>query len=115
MKKILLITGMLLLVNLTFGRDFIYELAKSIERAQKGSKVEYTLHLAGGEVKKFTGSDFTSGNLVRTGDTPLYFELFKGQGDTKYNIMVNLRTPVWYKLYIEKVNDLWNYSFHFYY
>jgi hypothetical protein len=115
MKNILLITGMLFLVNISFGRDFIYELEKSIERAQKGSKVEYTLHMAGGVEKIFTGADFTDGNLVRSGDTPLYFELFKGQGDKKHNIMVNLRTPIYYKLDIEKVNNVWNYTFHFYY
>ncbi|PCI98375.1 MAG: hypothetical protein COB15_06070 [Flavobacteriales bacterium] len=115
MKKIILIFGMLLIVSLSFGRDFIYELEKSIARAQKGSKVEYVLHLPGGDEKTFTGKDFTSGNLVKSGETPLYFELFKGEGDKKYNIMVNLRTPIYYKLDIEKVNEVWNYSFHFYY
>jgi hypothetical protein len=115
MKKIILITGLIFLFNISFGRDFIYELAKSIDKAQKGSKVEYILHMPGGIEKTFTGADFTSGNLVKAGEIPLYFELFKGQGDEKYNIIVNLRTPIYYKLDIKKENDLWNYSFHFYY
>ena len=115
MKRIVLVFALLLIVSSAFSRDFIYELEKSIARAQAGSEVEYVLHFGNGQQQMFTGADFTSGKLMRNGANPLYFELFKGKGEKKHNIMINLRNPIYYKLDIEKSNGVWNYSFHFYY
>jgi len=115
MKKLLLIFVLLTLSVFSYAGSFISELENSIKRAQKGSDVEYILHLQNGKEITFTASDFESGNLVSYKDQPLYFELFKGSGSKKHNIMINLTSPVYYKLDIEKINGIWAYTFNFYY
>ncbi len=116
MKKILFLVVLLTVaVVVSFAGSFITELENSIDRAHKGSQVEYVLHFQNGNKKIITASDFKTGNLVSYKDRPLYFELFKGRGDLKSNIMINLTTPIYYKLDIEKVNGKWNYVFNFYY
>jgi len=115
MKKIIIILALVLVSTFSFAGSFISELENSIKRAQKGSKVEYILHLKNGDTKIFTAADFHSGNLVSYKDQPLYFELFKGVGSKKHNIMINLATPVYYKLDIEKTDGVWDYVFNFYY
>jgi len=96
----------------TFAADFIKELENSINR--KDCKVTYTLHI-GEKVQVFTGHDFTSGEIVDKGGVPMFFEMYKGSGDKKQNIMININNAVYYKLNIEKVMGVWEYDFHFYY
>ena len=114
-KYVLLVAFALISVFSSKAGNFITELENSIDRANKGSKVEYVLHFQNGKIKTITASDFKGGNLVSYKDRPLYFELYKGHGSKKSNIMINLTTPIYYKLDIEKVNGKWNYIFNFFY
>ena len=115
MKKVFLLLFILFTVSSAYSGTFINELELSIERALRGNKVEYVLHLPDGKEQIFTAADFTSGRIIERGGIPLYFELYKGAGLKKHNIMVNLQNANYYKLNIEKVFDRWEYSFHFYY
>lgn len=115
MKKIIAIISLSITLTNLFAGSFIAELENSIERARKGSKVEYILHLTNGEEYIITGHDFTKGSVERKGDIPLYFELYKGSGDKKQNIMINIQNAIYYQLYIEKDMGVWDYEFHFYY
>lgn len=114
-KRFIILLLTLLITSTISAGNFITELKNSIERAHKGSKVEYILHFQNGKVKKITASDFKGGEIITYKDRPLYFELFKGHGNKKSNIMINLTNPIYYKLDIEKVNGKWNYIFNFYY
>ena len=114
-KKLISILFIIFAFNSAYSADFITELKISIKRAQDGSNVKYNLHLPNGEIKKFTGRDFIKGVIVIRGDIPLYFELYKGKGYKKLNIMINLQNAVYYKLDMEKIAGEWEYDFHFYY
>lgn len=115
MKKIVLLIALSITLSTLYAGSFISELENSIERASKGSKVEYILHLTNGEDYTITGHDFTKGSIEKKGDIPLYFELYKGSGDKKQNIMINIQNAIYYQLFIEKDMGVWNYEFHFYY
>lgn len=115
MKKTILILLMLFTFNSVFAADFIGELKLSIDRAQKGSKVEYVLHLPNGNEEIYTGADFIKGRIIERDGIPLYFELFNQFGTYKRHIMISLQNANYYELDIEKTEGKWNYSFHFYY
>lgn len=115
MKKLIAIISLSIMLSNVHAASFIAELENSLARAQKGSKVEYILHLPNGKEHVITGYDFSKGNLIRKGDIPLYFELFKGSGEKKQNIMINLQNATYYELFIEKNLGIWDYVFHFYY
>jgi hypothetical protein len=113
MKHLFLTTLIFLSVSTAFGADFIKELENSISR--KECKVTYTLHMGDSKEQVFTGHDFSSGGIVEKGGIPIYFEMYKGSGDKKQNIMININNAIYYKLNIEKVMGVWEYDFHFYY
>ena len=115
MKHLLTIAAFLFILTTSYAGSFIEELENSLERARKGSKVQYILHLGKGEEHIITGQDFTSGEVIRKGEIPLYFELNKGKGDKKYSIMINLQNAKYYQLFVEKDMGEWEYIFHFYY
>ena len=71
MKKLCFLVLLLTVsVMVSFAGNFITELENSIERAHKGSKIEYILHFQNGNKKIITASDFKSGNLVSYKDRP---------------------------------------------
>ena len=113
MKNVILTTLILFAVNIAIAGDFIKELENSINR--KECKVTYTLHLSDGKEQVFTGHDFSSGGIIEKGGIPIYFEMYKGSGEKKQNIMININNANFYKLNIEKVMGVWEYDFHFYY
>ncbi len=113
MKNLCLTLAVVLFSCTAFAADFIKELENSINR--KECKVTYTLHMGDGKEQVFTGHDFTSGGIVEKGGIPIYFEMYKGSGDKKQNIMININNAIYYKLNIEKVMGVWEYDFHFYY
>ncbi|MFH1319108.1 MAG: hypothetical protein ABII90_00435 [Bacteroidota bacterium] len=115
MKKLILILLAIFTFNAVFSADFITELKLSIARSQKGSKVEYILHFPNGDEKVFTAIDFAQGRLVERDGVPLYFELYEGGLSKKHNIMISLQNAIYYEMDIIKINDQWDYSFHFYY
>ncbi|MES2622050.1 MAG: hypothetical protein V4615_14460 [Bacteroidota bacterium] len=113
MKNLFLTAFILLTAHTVFAADFIKELENSINR--KECKVTYTLHMGDGKEQIFTGHDFSSGGIIEKGSIPIYFEMYKGSGDKKQNIMININNAIYYKLNIEKVMGVWEYDFHFYY
>lgn len=115
MKNLIALVFFSIILSNAYAGSFIDELRNSLERSKKGSKVEYILHLSGGVEHTITGHDFTSGEVVKKGDIPLYFELYKGSNDKKHNIMINLQNASYYQLFIEKDMGVWDYTFHFYY
>lgn len=115
MKKVFALLFALSFMISAFAGSFAQELRNSIVRAKDGSLVEYSLHMPDGTTKMFTGADFTSGRIIEQGGTAASFELFKGTFDKKYNIVISLQNAIYYRLDVEKVNDKWEYRFHFYY
>ncbi len=113
MKKVILITALILTSTFVFAGDFLRELQNSIKC--NGCSVTYTMHLTDGTEKVFTNQDFSSGNVVVQSGVPYFLELYHGSGSKKYNIMINISQAVWYRFDIEKVGGEWNYDFHFYY
>ena len=113
MKNILFTLMFTFVMSLAFAADFIKELENSIGR--KECKGTYTLHFGDGKEQIFTGNDFSTGGIIEKGGVPIYFELYKGGGDKKQNIMININNAIYYKLNIEKVMGVWEYDFHFYY
>ena len=113
MKNLFLTAVILMAASSVFAADFIKELENSIGR--KECKVTYTLHMGESKEQIFTGHDFTSGGIIEKGGIPIYFEMYKGSGDKKQNIMININNAIYYKLNIEKVMGVWEYDFHFYY
>ena len=101
MKRLFTLLLIVIAGQFCFAASFIKELENSVERARKGSKVEYVLHLSTAEEKIITGHDFTTVEVIRKGDIPLYFELYKSSGDKKQNIMINLQNAAYHQLNVE--------------
>lgn len=104
--------------------DFIKELKNATKRgARDKADTTFVLHHSNGEETSLSGSDYETFTLrwMERGDGsfsdeyPMFLELYKGSGEKKHNIMINIASATYYKLDIEEIDGRWRYDFHFYY
>ena len=106
--------------------SFRKELKNALKRGPKDNSTTFVLHISG-ETIEITAADFDTweAHLFEIGGSetfpnpwdffPSHIEMYKGSGDTKHNIMINLIDAAYYRMDIDKEEGGWRYEFHIYY
>ena len=116
MKSILLVIAFLA-SSLSFGQSYLEELENSYERSKgaSGAKIVYKVHLNSGTIKSYYASDFDNGELVKTNDKAVHFELTKKDGEERESVIINLEMIKVTEFEIEYPKGECEYHFDFYY
>ena len=106
--------------------SFQKELRNALKRGPKDGHTKFVLHMAS-ETIEITAADFDSWDGLLMGMVvdgrppnawdffPSHIEMYKGSGDSKHNIMINLDIATYYRMDIDKIDGKWHYDFHIYY